>query len=342
MFNAIFDCFTRHRKLGMDLGTANTLVCAPGLGIVLNEPSVVALEAATGKVLAVGHEAKSYLGRAPGRIHLVQPIRDGVIADFDVTRLMIDRFLEQVRRSLGGRAGAIVVSVPLGVTPVEKRAVVDACEQSGIRTVRLVSEPVAAAVGAGLPVTEPVGNMILDIGGGTSEVAVITLGSVALSESVRVAGDSMDQAILRHVQRVFKMSIGVNTAEQVKIRIGSAMPSERPRNMPVSGLHLVKGSPSTVTVSEDDVREAIRECLATIVESLRNALERIPPELSGDIYDRGLLVTGGGALLTGLRQRLEEDLRVKVRMDADPLTAVARGTARVLNEMSRFEDVFID
>ena len=326
----------------MDLGTANTLVCAPGLGIVLNEPSVVALEAATGNILAVGHEAKSYLGRAPGRIRLVQPIRDGVIADFDVTRLMIDHFLSLVRKRLGGRAGAIVVSVPLGVTPVEQRAVVEACEQSGIRTVRLVSEPVAAAVGAGLPVTEPVGNMILDIGGGTSEVAVITLGSVALSESVRVAGDGMDQAIMRHVQRAFKMGIGVNMAEQVKIRIGSAVPSDRPRTMAVSGLNLVKGSPSTVTVSEGDVREAIRECLATIVESLRNALERTPPELSGDIYDRGLLVTGGGALLCGLRQRLEEDLRIKVRMDADPLTAVARGTAKVLNEMPRFEDVFIN
>lgn len=342
MLNVFFDRLTCHRKLGMDLGTANTLICASDLGVVLNEPSVVALHAVTGKVLAVGHEAKSYLGRTPGRIKLIQPIRNGVIANFDATRLMIAHFLSQVRFRLGGRAGAIVVSLPLGVTPVEKRAVMEACLQSGIRVVRLVNEPLAAAIGAGLPITEPTGNLVLDLGGGTSEVAVITLGSVVLSESVRMGGDVMDQAILRHVQRAYKLSIGVNTAEQIKLRIGAAMPSEQPRRMYVSGLHLVRGTPGTVIVSEDDVREAIWEYLATIVELLRNALERTPPELSGDIYDRGLLITGGGALLTGLRQRLEQDVGIKVCLDSDPLTAVARGTAKVLDQLSRFEDVFID
>jgi rod shape-determining protein MreB len=285
--------------MGIDLGTANTLVYVAGRGIVLQEPSVVAIDQNTKQPLAVGEDAKKMLGRTPGNIVAVRPLRDGVIADFDTAEMMLKHFIQRVH---GGRyliAPRIVIGIPSGVTGVERRAVMEAALQAGSREVYLVDEPVAAAIGAGLPVQEPTGNMIIDIGGGTTEVAVLSLQGIVLSESVRVAGDELSEAIIQYMKKVHNLTIGERTAEEIKIQIGSAYPTQEEMTMEVRGLHLLSGLPRTVTVKSTEIRESMAEPLSVIVEAIKRTLERTPPELAADIIDRGIMLAGGGRCSRG-------------------------------------------
>ncbi|HBR06541.1 MAG TPA: rod shape-determining protein [Desulfovibrio sp.] len=334
--------FLGGRNLAMDLGTANSLIYCPGEGIVLNEPSVVAVDVTCEKIIAVGTEAKRYLGRAPERIRVIRPMRDGVIADFETTTLMISSFIERACRGLRLIRPRLIVCVPLGVTPVEKRAVIEAGQRGGARDVRLIEEPLAVAVGADLPFDRPLGNMVLDIGGGTSEVAVISLSAIAHAESIRVAGDEMTEAIQRYFQNEFQMQIGENMAEQVKMTIGSAVPLPEPLSMEVLGKNLVEGAPRSVLATDAHVREAIREPLNAILQAVRNALENTPPELAADISDQGLLMAGGGALLRGLDQLIHRETGLKAILDSDPLTTVARGTGKVLERGKAYEATLLD
>ena len=326
----------------MDLGTANTLLYSPSEGIVLNEPSVVALEARTGNLVAVGKEAKEFLGRTPDRIRAIRPMKDGVIADFEVTKEMIAFFIRKVITGFRLTKPKIVICVPTGITQVEKRAVIESAHQAGAREVRLVEEPMAAAIGAGLPIEDAVGNMVVDIGGGTTEVAVISLSAIAYAESVRVAGDELNEAIQRYMQDQFQMLIGENTAEQIKIRIGSAFPLPEPLSMEVSGKSLVAGTPLTVEVTDSHIREAIEDPVEIIVNAVRKALEKTPPELVADIASRGLLLAGGGSLLKGLDKLIAQETQLHVMLDDDPLTTVVRGTGKTIEYPKHYQQVFIN
>ena len=330
--------------LAIDLGTANTLVYARGRGIVVSEPSVVAVvKDARGadKVRAVGREAKEMLGRTPGNIVATRPIKDGVIADFEVTEAMLRYFIARVHNRSTLVRPRIVIAVPSGITEVEKRAVRESAMSAGAREVYLIEEPMAAAIGAGLPVTEPSGNMIIDIGGGTTEVAVISLSGIVYSNSTRVGGDKMDEAIIDYIKRKYNMLIGERTAEEIKITIGTAYPSEESRTMELKGRDLVAGVPKTLEVKSEEVREALQGPVNAVVDAVKVALERTPPELAADIVDKGIVLTGGGALLANLDILLREETGLPVMLAEDPLTAVALGTGRCLDEIHLLKDVTI-
>lgn len=330
------------KDLAMDLGTANTLLYSPKDGIVLNEPSVVALDVRNDAILAVGREAKEYLGRTPERIRAVRPLKDGVIADFEVTKAMIAYFIKKVITGMRLVKPRMVICVPAGITQVEKRAVIESALQAGAREVKLIEEPMAAAIGAGLPIHEPRGNMVVDIGGGTTEVAVISLSAVAYSESVRIAGDELNDAIQRYVQDEFQLLIGENMAEAAKIQIASAVPLAEPMQFRVAGKNLVDGNPKSVVLSDAHVREAIKEPVAAIVAAVRRALEKTPPELVADVATNGLLLAGGGALLKGLDKLITQQSSLLVHIDDDPLTTVVRGTGRSLEDEATFSKVYIN
>ena len=336
MFNGLLGLFSN--DIGIDLGTANTLVYVKGQGIVLREPSVVAVRSGTSQVLAVGDEAKRMLGRTPGNIVAVRPLKDGVIADFEMTESMLRHFITKVHNRKWVRP-RVVIAVPSGITEVEKRAVKESAAHAGAREVYLIEEPMAAAIGVGLPVQDAAGNMIIDIGGGTTEVALISLSGIVFSRSVRVAGDELDEAIACYMKRAYNLMIGERTAEEIKIKIGSAYPVEKETSMEVKGRDLVAGLPKTLTITSQEVREALLEPISTIVESVRVALERCPPELSADLVDRGLVLAGGGALLRGLDKLLQEETGLPVHVAEDPLSAVAEGTGRALNELKFLRQV---
>src|SRR3990172_362947 len=321
--------------IGIDLGTATTLVYVRGQGVVLCEPSVVAIDKFTHQILAVGEEAKRMLGRTPGNILAIRPMKDGVIADFDITEAMLRYFIRKVHRHRPWVAPRVVVAVPSGITEVEKRAVKDSAERAGARSpVYLVEEPIAAAVGVGLPIQEPSGNMIVDIGGGTTEIAVISLAGIVFSKSIRIGGDECDEAIISHLKRTYNLMIGERTAEEVKIRIGSAYPLEEETTMEVRGRDILAGLPKTITVSSEEIREALSEAVSAILEAIRITLERTPPELSADLISRGLILAGGGALLRGLDKLVSEETGLPVHIADDPLTAIALGTGRYLSDFN--------
>ena len=328
----IFDRFAR--DMGIDLGTANTLVYVAGRGIVLQEPSVVAIDQEKKVPLSVGEEAKKMLGRTPGDIAAVRPLRDGVIADFDTAEMMLKHFIHRVHEGRSLIAPRIVIGIPSGVTGVERRAVMEAAVQAGAREVHLVDEPVAAAIGAGLPVAEPTGNMIIDIGGGTTEVAVLSLQGTVLSESVRIAGDELTESIAQYLKKVHNLVIGERTAEEIKIQIGSAYPTQEELSLEVRGLHLLSGLPRTVTVKSPEIRESMAEPLSVIVEAIKRTLERTPPELAADIIDRGIMLAGGGALLRGLDALISHETGILVHIAADPLSCVVLGTGQVLENFT--------
>lgn len=319
--------------IGIDLGTANTLVYVKDHGIVLREPSVVAVQAGTNKVLAVGDEAKRMLGRTPGSIVAIRPLKDGVIADFEITEAMLRHFISKVHNRRRMVRPRVVIAVPSGITEVEKRAVKDSASHAGAREVYLIEEPMAAAIGTGLPVQDAAGNMIVDIGGGTTEVALISLSGIVFSRSVRVAGDELDEAISQYMKRAYNLMVGERTAEDIKIKIGSAYKLEKESTMEVKGRDLVAGLPKTITITSQEVREALMEPISTIVDSVRITLERCPPELSADLVDRGMVLAGGGALLRGLDRLLTEETGLPVHIAEDPLSAVAEGTGRALQEL---------
>ncbi len=340
IFSKLFSYFGQN--LAMDLGTANTLMYTPRGGIVLNEPSVVALDSRDGKVLAVGKEAKEFLGRTPQRIMAIRPLKDGVIADFEVTNAMVTYFIKKVIKGFSLVKPTMVICVPTGITQVEKRAVIESGLQSGAREVKLVEEPMAAAIGAGMEIEEPIGNLVVDIGGGTTEVAVISLSAVAYSESVRVAGDEMNDAIQRFVQDEYQLLIGENTAEKIKMAIGSAYPMPEPATYRVVGKRIIDGSPQAIEVSDDQVREAIKEPVRVIVQAVRQAMEKTPPDLISDISENGILLAGGGALLKGLDQLITNEIKVQVKIDDEPLTTVLRGTGKTVAQPERYSYVFIN
>lgn len=336
-----FNRLSLSRDMGIDLGTANTLVYVAGKGIVLQEPSVIAIDQNNKTALAVGEEAKRMLGRTPRNVAVVRPLRDGVIADFDTAELMLKHFMRRVHE---GRivSPRVVIGIPSGVTGVERRALMDAATQAGAREVFLIDEPVAAAIGAGLPVAEPIGNMIVDIGGGTTEVAVLSLQGTVLSESVRIAGDELNEAIVQYMKKVHNLVIGERTAEEIKIRLGSAYPSRNDDEnvMEVKGLHLLSGLPRTVIIKEPEIRESMSEPLCVIIEAVKRTLERTPPELAADIVDRGIMLAGGGALLKGLDTLISHETGIVTHVAAEPLNCVVLGTGRVLEKFKELERVF--
>ena len=337
-----FSRFSLSRDMGIDLGTANTLVYVSGKGIVLQEPSVVAIDQQEKVPLAVGEDAKKMLGRTPENVIALRPLRDGVIADFDVAEQMLKHFIRRVHDGKTLIAPRIVIGIPSGVTGVERRAVIEAASQAGARDVRLIDEPVAAAIGAGLPVTEPTGNMIVDIGGGTTEVAVLSLQGTVLSESVRVAGDELNDAIIQYMKKVHNLVIGEQTAEDIKIKMGSAYPTYENEDgiMEVRGIHLLSGLPRTITIKAPEVRESMLEPLSIIVDAVKRTLERTPPELAADIIDRGIMLAGGGALLKGLDALISHETGIVTHIAADPLSCVVLGTGRVLENFKQLERVF--
>ena len=330
--------------LAIDLGTANTLVYMKGKGIVLREPSVVAIrtDARVNKVLAVGKEAKMMVGRTPGNIIATRPIKDGVIADFEVTEAMLRYFINKVHNRRTFVHPRIIISVPSGITQVEKRAVKESAESAGARAIYLIEEPMAAAIGAGLPITEPTANMIVDIGGGTTEVAVISLAGIVYARSVRVAGDKMDEAILQHIKRKHNMAIGERTAELIKIQIGNVMPDEPFETMDIKGRDLVSGVPKTLTINSGEIRDAIAEQVDAIVEAVKMALELTPPELSADIVDQGIMLTGGGALLRNLDERLHHETGLPIIIAEDPLSSVVLGSGSALDNIDILKEVMIN
>jgi len=329
------------RDMAVDLGTANTLVYVRGRGVLLNEPSVVALDAQTREILAVGSEAKQMLGRTPGGITAIRPLKDGVIADFESTEQMLRLFIQRVHRRRYFAKPRLVICVPSGITAVEQRAVKEAGYQAGARRVYIVEEPMAAAIGAGLPVHEATGNMVVDIGGGTTEVAVISLGGVVTSLSIRTAGDDLDAAIVAWMKKEYSLMLGERTAEEVKITLGSAFPLAREPEADVRGRDLVSGLPRSVPVSSAEVRQALEEPLHDIVDAVRTTLDRTPPELAGDIMDRGLVLTGGGALLRGLDERLRHETGMPVHVAEDPLHSVAVGAGRCVEEFEALHQVLV-
>lgn len=331
--------------LAIDLGTANTLVYMKGKGIVLSEPSVVAVKKdgrGGNKVLAVGREAKMMLGRTPGNIVAIRPMKDGVIADFEITEAMLRHFIRLVHHRRALIRPRIIVCVPTGITQVEKRAVRESAESAGAREVYLIEEPMAAAIGAGLPITEPTSSMVVDIGGGTTEVAVISLAGIVYSKSVRVGGDKMDEAILQYIKRKYNLLIGISTAEIIKTTIGNAYPTDNVETIEVKGRDLVTGIPKILTIDSDEVRKAITEQVETIVETVRIALEQTPPELASDIVDRGIVLTGGGSLLKNLDILLREETKVPVSVTEDPLTTVVLGSGKALDNIDILREVAIN
>ncbi len=317
------------RDMAVDLGTANTLVYVRGRGIVLSEPSVVAIDERSGEVHAVGVEAKRMLGRTPGTISAIRPLKDGVIADFDVTEQMLRHFIQKVHQHRFAHP-RVVVCVPSGVTGVEKRAVEEATLSAGAREAHLIEEPMAAAIGAGLPVSEPTGNMIVDVGGGTSEVAVISLGGIVVSQSLRVGGDEMDEAIISHIKKEYKLLIGQQTAEEIKLEVGSAFPLKDEVQAEVRGRDMLTGLPKTIIISSEEVRHALEEPVGQILDAIRSTLDKTPPELAADIMDRGIVLAGGGALLAGLDERLRHETQMPAQLAESPLTCVAVGSGRSL------------
>ncbi len=325
--------------LAIDLGTATTLVYVRGKGITLSEPSVVALEKQSNSVLAVGVEAKRMVGRTPGNIVAIRPIKEGVIADFAMTERMLEYFITKSHNRRAFVRPRCIIGVPSRITEVEQRAVRESAGQAGAREVYLIEEPVAAAIGAGLPITEPSGNMVVDIGGGTTDIAVISLGGIVCSESVKVAGDSMDDAIMSYIKRRYNLLIGDHMAERVKIEVGSAYPLEQAQTMMVKGRDMISGIPRTVVVNDSEIREALEDPIHAIVNALRTALENTPPELAGDIIDKGVVITGGGSLLPGLATRFQEETNLPIITVEDPLTSVVYGVGKVLDEIELFRKV---
>ena len=328
--------------MGIDLGTANTLVYVSGKGIVLQQPSVIAIDQKDKVPLAVGEDAKKMLGRTPGSVTVMRPLRDGVIADFDSAELMLKHFIQRVHEGRTLVSPRIVIGIPSGVTGVERRALMDAASQAGARDVYLIDEPVAAAIGAGLPVAEPIGNMIIDIGGGTTEVAVLSLQGTVLSESVRIAGDELTESITHYMKKMYNLVIGERTAEEIKIRIGSAYPTHDDDHsiMEVRGLHLLSGLPRTITIKGPEIRESMLEPLSMIIEAVKRTLEKTPPELAADIMDRGIMLAGGGALLKGLDTLISHETGIVTHVAADPLCCVVLGTGRVLEKFKQLDRVF--
>jgi len=331
--------FSFSKDIGIDLGTANTLVFMKGKGIILREPSVVALDTRKDEVLYVGAEAKEVIGRTPGSIVAMRPLKDGVIADFDVTANMLQRFIRKVCGTSPFSRPNIVICIPSGVTEVERRAVRSAAETAGGRRVSIIEEPMAAAIGAGLPVAEATGSMVVDIGGGTSEVAVISLGGIVTSRSVRVAGDAFDSAIIQYIRRKHNLLIGDRTAEDIKLAIGSAYPYEDEAPINVRGRNLVDGLPKNITIEPVEIREALADSVATVVDAIKTTLEKTPPELSADIIDNGIMLTGGGALLRGLDRLVQSETGIETRIAENPLDCVALGTGKVLDDIDRLRDV---
>jgi rod shape-determining protein MreB len=340
VFDWLFGMFSN--DLAIDLGTANTLIYVKGKGIILSEPSVVAIKKGTNQVLKVGKEAKEMLGRTPGSIVAIRPLKDGVIADFDVTEQMIRAFILKSHNRKALVRPRVIVGVPSGITQVEKRAIRDSADQAGAREVYLIEEPMAAAIGAGLPVQEPSGSMIVDIGGGTTEVAVISLSGIVYSQSVRIAGDEMDEGITQYLKRKYNLLVGERTSENVKIQIGSAYPFDEPRKMEIKGRDLVDGIPKTLTINDSDVREALHDPVYAIVDAVKTALERTPPELSADIAEKGIVLAGGGALLHGLDTLISLETHLKVRVADDPLSCVVLGTGKVLDELDLLKTVCLE
>ncbi len=325
--------------MAIDLGTAHTLVYVQGKGIVLNEPSVVAIEKNTNTILAVGSEAKRMVGRTPGNIAAIRPMKEGVIADFEMAERMLRYFITKVHNRSAFVRPRIIIGVPSRITQVEQRAVKESAELAGAREVYLIEEPVAAAIGAGLPITEPSGNMVVDIGGGTTDIAVISLGGIVYSESVKVAGDQIDSAIINHVKREYSLLIGEHMAERVKVEIGSAYPLPEKAQMMVKGRDLISGIPRTIVLEDTEIREALQDSIATIVAAIKVALENTPPELAGDIIDRGIVLTGGGSLLKGLDARLRDETALPIVTVDDPLTSVVLGVGKTLEEISLLRSV---
>lgn len=319
--------------IGIDLGTASVLVYVKNKGIVIREPSVVALQKDSNKVLAVGEEARQMIGRTPGNIVAVRPLKDGVIADYDVTEIMLKYFIEKVSPKPRLFRPQIVVCVPSGVTSVEKRAVLEAAMQAGAKKTYLVEEPMAAAIGAGLNITEATGNMVVDIGGGTTDIAIISLGGIVVSESLRVGGDKFDEAIIRYIKKMYNMMVGERTAEDIKIQIGSAYPDGEGKSMEIRGRDLVTGLPRTIKFTSLDTFQALSEPITTIVDGIKSVLERTPPELASDIVDKGIVLTGGGSLLHGFTRLLAEETGIPIHLAEDPLSCVALGTGRILEDI---------
>jgi len=339
IFDFVIGLFSN--DMGIDLGTATTLVYVKGEGVVLCEPSVVAIQKDTMHVLAVGEEAKRMLGRTPGNIVAIRPMKDGAIADFEITEAMLRYFIKKVHRRKVLVRPRIVIAIPSGITEVEKRAVRDSAERAGARAVFLIEEPMAAAIGTGLPIVEPAGNMIVDIGGGTTEMAIISLAGIVFSKSINIAGDEMDVAIIEHIKKTYNLMIGERTAEEIKIRVGSAYPLDEELTMEVKGRDLVSGLPKMVVISSSEVREALQEPIRAILEAVKITLERTPPELSADLIERGIVLAGGGSLLRGLDKLISEETGLPVHIAEDPLTAVALGTGKVLDEIKYLKKVTV-
>ncbi len=327
------------RDMAVDLGTANTLVYVRGRGIVLNEPSVVAKNTATGGILAVGAEAKKMIGRTPGNIVAIRPLKDGVIADFEITERMLRYFILKVHRRRYLARPRVVICVPSGITGVERRAVVEASSQAGARSVHIIEEPMAAAIGSGLPVHEATGNMVVDVGGGTTEVAVISLGGIVTAQSIRVAGDELDMAIINFVKKEYSLLLGERSAEEIKMSIGSAFDMGDDAHSEIRGRDLVSGLPKTIVISTGEVRKAIEEPVNTIIDAVKTTLDKCPPELSGDIMDRGIVLTGGGALLRGLDERLRAETGMPIHIADNPLDSVALGAGKCVEEYEALQQV---
>lgn len=324
------------RDMGIDLGTANTLIYVKGKGVVLREPSVVAINSDSKRVLAVGDEAKQMIGRTPGNIVAIRPLKDGVIADFDVTQAMLKKFIEKVSPKSAFTSPRIVVCFPSGVTEVERRAIDEAVKQAGAREVLLMEEPMAAAIGAGLPVNEPTGSMVVDIGGGTTEVAIISLGGIVTSKSLRVAGDELDQAIINYTKKQYNLMIGERTAENVKIELGSAYESEEEeKEMEIRGRDLISGLPKVIIIRENEVREALQEPIASIIDAIKSTLEKTPPELASDIIDKGIMLTGGGAMLKGIDLLINEETHMPVNIAETAIDCVAIGAGKALDTLDK-------
>jgi rod shape-determining protein MreB len=338
---SLFSLFSS--DLAIDLGTANTCVYVRGKGIVVNEPSIIAINKVNGRVEAVGKEAKEMLGRTPGNIVAIKPMKDGVIADFEYTEKMLAYFIRKAHnnRNVWVRP-RIVIGVPSEITQVEKRAVKDSAYRAKASEVHLVEEAMAAAIGAGMPITEPSGNMIVDIGGGTTDIAVISLAGIVYSKAVRVAGNEMDEAIIQYIRKTYNLLIGERTAEAIKMEVGSAYPLEEPMTMEIKGRHLIEGVPKTITITDEEIRESLAETVSVIVDAVRVALERTPPELSADIVDRGIVLTGGGALLKNLDKRLREETGLPLAMAEDPLSSVVLGAGKMLSDFNLLRKISID
>jgi rod shape-determining protein MreB len=328
--------------LAIDLGTANTCVFARGRGIVASEPSIVAINRLTSRIEAVGNEAKEMLGRTPGNILAIRPMRDGVIADFESAERMLNYFIRKAHPRRGFVRPRVIIGVPAQITQVERRAVKDSAYRAKASEVHLIEEAMAAAIGAGMPITEAAGNMVVDIGGGTTDVAVISLAGVVYSKSVRVAGNAMDEAIILHVRKQHNLLIGERTAEEIKIQIGSAMPLDSPRSMEVKGRHLLEGRPKTITITDTEIRDALSETVREIVRAVRDGLEQIPPELSADVFDRGIVLTGGGAMLQKLDARLREETGLPVAVAEEPLSSVVLGAGKMLSDFKLLRKVCLD